>query len=152
MVRTNIKSKIALVRGPIVYKANAINNEATPAIGFAYITGYLKKFGYDPIIVDAIAEGLNKTWPLKKYPGYYCQGIKYNDIIELIPDSSDVIGFSGMFSGEWPILRDLIFTVRESFPKALIVTIFPSVEFYLSTLVVICFNSNLIIFEMLVFD
>ena len=34
------KLRVALVRGPIVYKDGAVNNEATPVIAFAYIAGY----------------------------------------------------------------------------------------------------------------
>ena len=45
---------ITFVRAPIVSKIGSVNNEATPAIGFAYLSGYLKKFGYEPVFVDAI--------------------------------------------------------------------------------------------------
>ncbi len=115
------KLKVTLVRGPIVFSIGAQNNEATPAIAYAYIAGYLRKEGYDPVIVDAIGEGLNKTWPLKKYPGFNCQGITFDEIISMIPKDSDVITFSVMFSGEWPVLRDLIIEVRRNFPSALLV-------------------------------
>jgi anaerobic magnesium-protoporphyrin IX monomethyl ester cyclase len=115
------KLVVALVRGPIVYGDGAINNEATPAIGFAYLAGYLRQYGYDPVIVDGIGEGLNQTWPLERYPGYNCHGLTFAEIVERIPSDSDVIGFSGMFSGEWPVMRDLITEVRKHFPKAFLV-------------------------------
>ena len=118
---TNKKTHVSLVRGPIVFGDGAINNEATPAIAFAYLSGYLRKYGYETTIVDAIAEGLNKTWPLKQYPGYNCHGLRFEEVISRIPSNSEVIGFSGMFSGEWPVMRDLINLVREHFPDALIV-------------------------------
>ena len=114
------KNRIALVRGPIVFKKDAINNEATPSLAFAYISGYLQKHGYNPIIVDAIGDGLNRTWSLEKYPGFKCQGLKFKEIIDRIPSDISIIGFSAMFSGEWPILRDLIIQTRSSFPNALI--------------------------------
>ena len=96
------KPHVSLIRGPIVFGDGAINNEATPAIAFAFLSGYLRKYGYETTIVDAIAEGLNKTWPLKQYPGFNCQGLKFEEVISRIPKNSEVIGFSGMFSGEWP--------------------------------------------------
>lgn len=114
-------SPIVLVRSPIVSTERAINNEATPSVAFAYISGYLMKHGYDVLWVDAIAEGLGEVWPLKKYPGYQCQGITLEETIERIPTGTKVIGFSAMFSGEWPVLRDLIAMIRQRFPEALLV-------------------------------
>ena len=68
------KIPIALVRAPIISQKGAINNEATPAIGLAYLSGYLRKSGYEPVLVDAVGEGINQVWPLKKYPEFrdYC--------------------------------------------------------------------------------
>lgn len=115
------KLRVALVRGPIVFGDGAVNNEATPAIAFAYISGYLQKQGYDPVMVDAIGEGLNRTWALKNYPGFNCHGLTFDEVIERIPEDTEVIGFSAMFSGEWPVLRDLILEIRKKYPRALLV-------------------------------
>lgn len=117
----NKHSVIALIRGPIVFKKDAINNEATPSIALAYIAGHLQNQGHTSILIDAIGEGLNSIWPLRAYPGYNCQGLKFQEIIDKIPSDVDVIGFSAMFSGEWPVLRDLITLTRASFPNALII-------------------------------
>ncbi len=115
------KLPIALVRAPIISQKGAVNNEATPAIGFAYLSGYLRKSGYEPVLVDAVGEGINQVWPLEKYPGFQAQGLNFNEIIDRIPKDSKVIGFSLMFSGEWPVVRDLITEVRRYFPNALFV-------------------------------
>lgn len=118
----NKKLSVVLVRGPIVFKNSAVNNEATPSIAYAYISSYLRKRGYKSvIIVDAIKEGLNITWPLEDRAGYSCQGLPFEEVISKIPSDSDVIGFSAMFSGEWPVLRTLITCARKYFPKALFV-------------------------------
>ncbi|MDA8637317.1 B12-binding domain-containing radical SAM protein [Rhodospirillales bacterium] len=112
---------MTLVRGPIVFAEGSFNNEATPAIGFAYIAGYIMRHGYKVEIVDSISEGLNQVFPIKSHPGFKGHGISLEDIVKKIPDDTDVIGFSGMFSGEWPVIRELIYMVRERFPKKLIV-------------------------------
>jgi hypothetical protein len=112
---------ITFVRGPIVSKIGAINNESTPAIGFAYLSGYLRKFGYEPEMVDAIGEGINRLWPLEKYPGFQAQGLKFDEIIARIPKDSKVICFSLMFSSEWPVARDLVTEIRKISPNALII-------------------------------
>lgn len=112
---------VALVRGPIVSTFNAFNNEATPGLAYAYLSAYVARHGYRCTIVDAIAEALNNVWPLAKYPGYQCQGLTFAEILARIPPDAEVIGFSAMFSGEWPVLRDLIAAARERFPDALFV-------------------------------
>lgn len=115
------KPKVTLVRGPIVFSNGSVNNEATPAIAFAYLAGYAREQGYDVDFVDGIALGLNQTWPLEIRDGFSCQGLKFDDIISLIPEDTDVIGFSAMFSGEWPVLKELIQRTRKRFPEKLII-------------------------------
>ena len=110
---------ITLVRGPVVFTNGSINNEAVPQLGLAYISGYLLAKGYKVTVIDSSAEGLGKISPLKEYPGYSYQGITHSDVISRIPKQTRIIGFTSMFSGEWPVLRDLIILTRESFPEAL---------------------------------
>ena len=83
---------VALVRGPIVFAKGAINNEATPAIGFAYLAGYLRNKGYQTTIVDAIAEGLNQFHDLDSYPNFAIQGLSIERLVESIPAEANVIG------------------------------------------------------------
>jgi anaerobic magnesium-protoporphyrin IX monomethyl ester cyclase len=118
---TSDKPLVALVRPPIVSAKRAFNNEATPCIGLAYISGYLKAKGYATQIVDGIAEGLNRFWDVIEFPGYHCQGLTIDEIVGRIDPRARVIGFSAMFSGEWPITRSLIRAVRRRFPDALLV-------------------------------
>jgi len=115
------KLHVTLVRGPIVSTAKAVNNESTPCIGLAYIAAYIRRQGYEVAIVDAIGEGLNHYWAVNRYPSYIAQGLRIREMIERIPIHTDVIGFSAMFSGEWPIQRDLITEVREQFPSPVFV-------------------------------
>jgi len=112
---------ITLVRGPVVFTNGSINNEPVPQLGLAYISGYLLAKGYKVTVIDSSAEGLGTISPLKEYPGYSYQGITHSDVISRIPKQTRIIGFTSMFSGEWPVLRDLIIQTRESFPEALIV-------------------------------
>jgi len=115
------EKSIVLVRGQIVFKNGSLNNEAVPSLGLAYISGYLRKKGYKVKIVDATGEGLNRISKLKEYPGFSCQGLTNSEVLSKISSNSDVIAFSAMFSGEWPVLRDLITQTRKLFPNALLV-------------------------------
>lgn len=111
---------ITLVRGPIVYADSALNNEATPSVAFAYLSAYLHSLGFQTTIVDAIADGLHQFWPLK-YDGYNAHGLTPDQILAKIPEDTDIIGFSCMFSGEWPLMRDLVQKTRQQFPETLLV-------------------------------
>ncbi len=112
---------VALVRAPIVSTLKAFNNEATPGLAYAYLSAYVERHGYRCTVVDAIAEALNRVWPIASRPGYQCQGLTFDEILARIPADAEVIGFSAMFSGEWPVVRDLVRAVRARFPHALFV-------------------------------
>lgn len=119
--KSNGYPKIALVRGPVVSAEGALNNEATPAIGLAYVAGSARDLGYEVEIIDAIGEGLNRTNSLDWAPGFITIGLPIEETVARIPEGVDVIGVSGMFSGEWPVVRKLIEEIRERFPEAFIV-------------------------------
>ncbi len=112
---------VTLLRGPIVSVEGALNNEATPAIGLAYIAGFAKSLGYPVSIVDAIADGLNRVSPLPQRETYVTIGLTVEETVARIPADSQVIGVSGMFSGEWPVVRTMMNAVRARFPDALLV-------------------------------
>src|SRR5438093_13705761 len=96
------RPSVALVRGPFVATVRAASNEATPALGLAYIAGYIRQHGYEPTIIDAVGEDLNRYWSLDRYPGLIIKGLPFAEILDRIPIHTDVIGFSAMFSAEWP--------------------------------------------------
>jgi len=112
---------VALVRGPVVSVEGAFNNEATPAIGLAYLAASAEQIGFKVEIIDAIGEGLNIILPLEGVPGYVTQGISIEKTVAKIPKTISVIGFSAMFSGEWPVVRRIIEAARQRFPNALLV-------------------------------
>jgi hypothetical protein len=92
-----------------------------PCIGFANISGFLQSKGHQVKIVDGIAEALNRFWDISEFPGYHCRGLTIDEIIERIDPRSRIIGFSAMFSGEWPIKPAIIKEVRRKLPDALLV-------------------------------
>ena len=121
VLTTTAKRHVTMVRAPLISRIGAFNNEASPAIGMAYVAGYIKQFGYDVDFVDGTAEALNDVTPLENYPGFQIQGISLEEVVARIPADTDVIAFSSMFSCEWVLLRDLIEAVRQRFPDKLLV-------------------------------
>jgi len=112
---------VVLLRGPIVSTAGALNNEAVPAIGLAYIAGYLHARGIKAQIIDSIGEGINRVWPIDGIEGYHGQGLTFDETIARIPPDVDVLGVSVMFSGEWPVQKLFLAKLGESFPHATII-------------------------------
>lgn len=112
--------RVTLVRGPMV-TATALSNLATPSLALAYLGGYVRAHGYDCRVVDALADGLDRYWPVPGYPELLGQGLTFEEAIDRIPGESEVIGFSIMFSAEWPVQRDFVTAVRRRFPRALLV-------------------------------
>lgn len=115
------RPRVTLVRPPLVSREGALNNEAVPHIGLAYIAGYLQDFDFPVTLVDGIAEGLNQVHPWPGHEGFQIQGATLDALVDLIPAGTGVIGFSSMFSAEWVLLRELILEVRARFPDALLV-------------------------------
>lgn len=112
---------VTLVRAPLVSRRGALNNEAVPHIGLAYIAGYLRHHGYAVTLLDGISEGLNEVHDWPGHPGFQLQGLDPATVVERIPPGSQIIGFTSMFSAEWVLLRELITAVRARFPAALLV-------------------------------
>ena len=115
------RADVALIRPPVIFKDGAVTLEATPALGLAYLSSYLKKHGHATKVIDAMGEALNNVWSPEGYPGFKCQGLNFDEVYEMIPKNTQVIGITAMFSGEWPIVRDMISFISKKFPKALIV-------------------------------
>jgi radical SAM superfamily enzyme YgiQ (UPF0313 family) len=115
------KPHVTLVRAPLISRKGALNNEASPHLGLAYVAGYARKFGYGVEIIDGTAEGLNHVLPFEGHPGFQIQGISPDDLVARIPPSTEVVGFTSMFSSEWVLLRGIIRAVRARFPEALLV-------------------------------
>lgn len=112
--------KVALVRGPMVM-ATTFSNKEAPSIGLAYLSGTVLADGYDCHFIDSLALGLGRYWQIDDYPNFFFQGLNIEETIKKIPPDAAVIGFSVMFSAEWPFQRDFISAVRKQFPHALFV-------------------------------
>jgi anaerobic magnesium-protoporphyrin IX monomethyl ester cyclase len=101
--------------------ATVLSNLATPSLALAYLGGYIRAKGYDCQVMDALGEGLDRYWEVPGHDGLFGQGLTFDEAVERIPADSEVIGFSAMFSADWPFQRDFITLVRRRFPNALFV-------------------------------
>ena len=113
---------VTLVRPPAVWTADAVNiSSLTPPVALAYLSSALRNEGYSVTNIDSIGEGLDTITKLERNPKMETQGLTSQKIVERIPQNTNLIGVSCMFSLEWPATRDLINEIRKAFPHTPIV-------------------------------
>ena len=115
------KPLTTFIRGPIISTPTALNNEATPSLAFAYLSSYIANEGFPYEIIDSVAEGLNSVSALVDFPGFQIQGLTIDEVIRRIPEHTDIIAVSAMFSGDWPVMRMMIHEIRKKFSSVLII-------------------------------
>ena len=107
-------AKIVLIRPPVLVSTGAISaGLLSPPIALAYLAASVRKNGHEVSVVDAI--GLNpekKTFLGNKL---FLVGITFSEILNLIPEDTDLIGISGMFSYEWSSQKPLVNMIGEKF-------------------------------------
>jgi radical SAM superfamily enzyme YgiQ (UPF0313 family) len=112
---------ICIVRPPTLTSVGAVGQDAVPPIGPAYITGALEAAGHHVTVVDAVGNALDQYTRLNGYKHVLIHGLTEDQIAERIPNNTEVIGISSMFSVEWPITKKVIDRIRQAFPEAMIV-------------------------------
>jgi len=108
---------ITLIRPPIIFSATAYSTPVTLPIGLAYIASLLRQHNYSVSLVDCIGLDIDRI-TTSEDGRFKMQGASFEKAIAAIPPQSDIIGFSVMFSQEWPFIRNFIRAVRKAFPHA----------------------------------
>ena len=115
---------VTLIRPPFVVPLDMVNQqEGTPPLGLAYLLGSLKAHGHDVCAIDAFGEDVNRIATLTniRAKGIQIQGIGAERIISMVPEHTDVIGVSCMFSNEWLYARYIVSKLRQAFPDVPII-------------------------------
>src|SRR5262245_54830689 len=109
---------ICLIRPPAAEAFRFSSASITLPLGLAFISATLRDAGFDSDIIDAVAEGPNKH---TKYCKGYLVGLRFEQIVERIPASADIIGITVVFTHEWPAIVKLIDLIRARFRHAAII-------------------------------
>lgn len=107
--------KVCLIRPPQIMKVLSTLMKSSQPLGLAYIAGALEAAGHQVKVIDAIAESPEQINPFNK--DLVTIGLSIDEILALIPEDTEVIGFSCMFSMNWMNDRTLIDAVGEKFPR-----------------------------------
>ncbi|MGH7812493.1 MAG: B12-binding domain-containing radical SAM protein [Candidatus Binataceae bacterium] len=112
--------KVTLVRPPALVSKGSFQWQVGPPLGVAYLAASLRAAGHRPAIVDALGEAVFRREPC--FDGrMVVTGLPMDEAVARIPEDSEVIGFSCMFSQDWSYAKLLVEAIRRKFPQALIV-------------------------------
>jgi radical SAM superfamily enzyme YgiQ (UPF0313 family) len=118
--RNQPMTNVTFVRPPCLISKGTLQGPITPPIGVAYLAASLRNAGHKPVIVDALGEA-----PFNHVPCFddrmIAIGLPVEQIVARIPDDTEVIGLSCMFSQDWPYTYVIAEAIRKKFPSALIV-------------------------------
>ncbi len=111
--------KICLVKPPILHKGASFALMPTAPLGLAYIAGALQRAGHVLQVVDATAEGANFTEHFRD--GIYVFGLNKEATTNRIDEGTQVVCISNMFTNNWMYERELIESIRQRFPSAVMI-------------------------------
>jgi anaerobic magnesium-protoporphyrin IX monomethyl ester cyclase len=112
---------VTLLRPPTVTPPGVyLASRGTPPLGLAYLAGAVKAAGFDVTCIDAFAEKMDG------YRGFGTEGLVINgliaqEIVDRVPFDTHVIGISCMYSNEWIYVREVIHSLHENRPDAVLI-------------------------------
>lgn len=110
---------ICLVNPPRLIRLASFAHRPSMPLGLAYVAGALRDAGHRVQVVDALAGGVEQY---VRYDGdILAHGLTPDQIAALIDPATEVIGISMMFSGNWPLYRQLADRLGELMPAATII-------------------------------
>lgn len=110
-----------LLRLPAFVMARPDSYEGPPPLGLAYIAAAVRAAGHRVSAVDCVGDGLDEYRPVPEQPHMLRHGLDLESALDRVPRDAGLIGFSTMFSMEWPLQKPLIEAVRSRFPDAFLV-------------------------------
>lgn len=111
---------VTLIKPPLRVPQASYTTLACPPISLAYLAAVLREDGFPVVVIDAVGEAPARMHPMRD-PRFLRVGLSDEEIVRAIPRNARIIGFNCMFSEEWPVVREVIRSVKTAFPDALIV-------------------------------
>lgn len=86
-----------------------LGNRPTPPIALAYLAGALRAAGHEPVVLDALGEGID-TYSVTYTPEALAQGLTNTEILERVDAMApfDAVAVTAMFTQDWPHTRSII--------------------------------------------
>lgn len=113
---TGLSARVTLIRPPAVSSLHSYSVAVVPPLGPAYIAAALESAGHQVTVIDALGEAPLARHP-SAHPSLVAHGLTIEEIVARIPIDTQGIGFSVMFSQQWPHVAAIVRAVRAAFPE-----------------------------------
>ncbi|MBN1354161.1 MAG: B12-binding domain-containing radical SAM protein [Candidatus Omnitrophica bacterium] len=109
-------SKITLINPPHFQLKLSYSSIFHPPIGLCYIASYMREKGHDVQVIDAVSRAIDKKSSHPSNRNATIVGLCIDEVVGKIPESSDIIGVTCMFTPVWPYVRELVQAIKRRFP------------------------------------
>jgi radical SAM superfamily enzyme YgiQ (UPF0313 family) len=114
-------SRITLINPPGIKTFSSIQMQTpNPPIGLAFVAAVVRREGIPYTVIDAVGEGMDCITEYSARKDIKVQGLTYQEVVQRIPEDTDIVGVTCMFSTLWPITRGLARLIRQRFPNVLL--------------------------------
>ncbi|OGW79378.1 MAG: hypothetical protein A3G33_03285 [Omnitrophica bacterium RIFCSPLOWO2_12_FULL_44_17] len=110
--------KVCFIHPPALMGVDNYSSLTQPPLGLAYLAAYIKRLGYEVAVVDAVGDAIERIERWSTHKKMLIQGLSFDEILKKIPANSDVVGVTCMFTHAWPMVRELLFVLKQNFPNA----------------------------------
>ncbi len=111
--------KVTLVNPPTILNLRNLGTmKPSLPLGLAYIASAAREAGHDVTVVDAIANAPYETW---RDGILFRIGAGVDEIVDAIPEDTEVVGVACLFSFLWPLMRELLAAIKRARPDATLV-------------------------------
>jgi radical SAM superfamily enzyme YgiQ (UPF0313 family) len=123
MLRSGPSAAVTLIRPPILQIPVSFSSYgAIPPIGLAYVAAVLRDAGHRLTVIDGPGEALDS---FRRFAGptgtLQLQGLTPEEIVDRVPNDTEVVGITHMFLHEWPTIRRMAESIKARLPHAHIV-------------------------------
>jgi radical SAM superfamily enzyme YgiQ (UPF0313 family) len=117
----SLKMVVTLIQPPSLMSKSSYSTITQPPLGLAYLAASARSRGHEVHVLDAVGLAIDRFYDWGEQKDFLVQGLGIEQIVEKIPRSSQVIGLTCMFTHAWPLVRQLIRSIRTHFPDTLII-------------------------------
>jgi radical SAM superfamily enzyme YgiQ (UPF0313 family) len=106
---------VTLIRPPLISTPRCYSVIIAPPLGLAYVAAALEQAGHRLAVIDALGEAPDHEHEAA-FPGLVAYGLSIDEIVARIPDETQGIGISVMFSQQWPHVEALVEAIHARHP------------------------------------
>jgi len=116
-------ARVALIRPPILQIPVSFSSYgAIPPIGLAYVAAALRDAGHHVTLIDGPGEALTRFLNIRGPAGMLqLNGLTAAEIVDRVPESTEIVGITHMFLHEWPSVREIAERLKARIPGVVVV-------------------------------